>query len=426
MSNTAIRRKECLETKTVNVTKNNVIRKLLSPEEVTEVVRSVLNSEVDSVEYSIRSYSDGKLGYLGSHYCLTVIATMRKKKTATISFFLKTLPYEIPEQVEYVIQNGFFKQEMLFYNTIMPLLRNKYHGESWAPMCYKMKDNLLIFEELINKGYSIRDKLLDKTLMKAGLNAIARLHAASLMAEERLGLPFNQLYPEAFKNTDFDCNQKRKEWFEAGVNVAVAIAERLGHNSDLLHAAFEQVNHGFKPSCTKANVLCHGDLWSNNLMFNNDMPPKCLLVDYQLLRYAPLAHDVSQLLYLCGDRNFRETWESAMLRYYYKTLCETLDAHGVSLTQRPAWSEVVEGMEEQRLSALITATIYFPTVLMNEKCSAQICNDPASFVEYVFRNRIESVFSNMEKDSAYGRRLNEAVAELVELASRLDQLPKPS
>lgn len=422
MSNTAIRRKERLETKTVNV-----IQKLLSLEEVTEVAKSVLNSEVDSVEYSIRPYSEGKLGYLGSHYCLTVIATMRKKKTATLLLFLKTLPHEIPEQVEYVIQNGFFKQEMLFYNTIMPLLRNEYHGELWAPMCYKMKNNLLIFEELIDKGYSMRDKLLDKTLMRAGLNAIARLHAASLMAEERLGSTFIRLYPEAFKNfTDFDCNKMRREWFRAGVNVAVAVAERLGHNSDLLHAAFEQVNDGYKPSCTKTNVICHGDLWSNNLMFNNDMPPKCLLVDYQLMRYGPLAHDVSQLLYLCADRNFRETWESAMLRYYYETLCETLDAHGVSLTQRPTWSEIVEGMEEQRLSALITAIIYFPTVLMSEKFNAQIFSDPTSYMEFTLGNRTESVFSIMEKDSVYERRINETVAELVDLASRLDQLPKPS
>lgn len=426
MSNTAIQRNKCFETEAVNVVENHSVHKLLSFEEVKKVARNVLNCEVDSVEYNTRPYSDGKLGYLGSHYRLTVIATTRKKKTITISLFLKSLPYDVPGQAEFVRKAGFFSKETKFYSTIMPLLREQYHGELWAPVCYTMKENVLIFEELGEKGYTMRGKLLNKMLVRAGLSAIARLHAASLMAEARLDSPFNRLYSETFLSRNFHYNQQTLEWFLAGVNVAAAIAERLGYNSDLIRVACEQVDFGLEPSCTKRNVASHGDLWSNNLLFNDEVPPKCLLVDYQLLRYSPLAHDVSQFLYLCTDRNFRETWESAMLRHYYETLCETLDAHEFDLTQRPAWSELVDGIEEQRLCSLVTAIIYFPTVLMNEKVSAQIFDDPVSYIEYTFRNRTKFVLSLMEKDPAYGRRISEAVAELAELASRLDQLPKPS
>lgn len=428
MSNTTIQRKERLQTETVNVTKDNVIQKLLSLEEVMTVTRNVLNSEVDSVEYSIRPFSDGKLGYLGSHYRLTITATMKRKKPVTFSLFLKTLPYEIPAQMEYVIKIGFFKHEMMFYNTIMPLLRKEYRGELWAPECYKVQENLLIFEELTSKGYSIRDKLFNKTLIKAGLNTIARLHAASFMVEKRLGAPLNRLYPEAFTKRNFDYDQKTQDWFEAGVNFAVAIAERQGYNPDLVRAAFGQssINDAMKPSCTKTNVINHGDLWGNNLMFNEDIPPKCLFVDYQLLRYSPLAYDVSQFLYLCADRNFRETWESAMLRYYYEMLCEILDIHGVNMTERPAWSEILEGIEEQRLCSLVTAITYYPTILMDEKISAQLLGDPVTYAEYTFQDRTKFVLPIMEKDSVYRRRISEAVIELAEFASKLDQLPKPS
>jgi len=114
-----------------------------------------------------------------------------------------------------------------------------------------------------------------------------------------------------------------------------------------------------------------------------------------------------------------------MLHHYYDTLCETLNIHGTHI-QTPPWSELIQGMEEQRLGAIITAIIYFPTVLLNENISARVMNNSASYAEYCFLDRKEFVLSNMEKDPVYKRRINEAVIELAELASRLDQLPKPS
>ncbi|XP_012215176.1 uncharacterized protein [Linepithema humile] len=426
IANTTVQIKRCPETKTgANVNKNNGIYKLLSFEEVKEVVRRVLDNDVDLMEYTIRSYSEGKLGYLGSHYRLDVKAA-KKNETVSLSLFLKSVPYEVPDQADYVIKKGVFKQETKFYSHIIPLLREGYHGEPWAPMCYKVKDNLMVLEELSGKGYSIRDKLFDETLVRAGLSALARMHAASLLAEERLGVPLNRLYPEAFVERAFSHDGMTRLWFEAGVDVAATVAGRLGYDSDLVRSACEEVYHAMKPSCTKINVVSHGDLWGNNFMFNEDVPPKCLLVDFQLLRYSPLAHDVAQFLYLCTDRSFRETRENAMLRYYYETLCDTLNAHAKIRTRRSLWSEVVEGMEEQRLAAVITASIYFPTILMDENLSAQVMKDSASYANYYFWNRKEFVLSNMEKDKVYGRRISETIVELVELASRLDQLIKPS
>lgn len=407
-----------------NVAKNNDIYKLLSFEEVKEVVKEALSDEADLIKYAIRPYSNGKLGYLGSHYRLDVTAT-RKKETVVLSFFFKTIPYEMSNQAEYVLKKGVFKKESKFYNVIMPLLSEEYRGESWAPRCYKVKNDSIVFEELSGKGYSMRDKLFDKTLVRAGLSTIARLHAASLLAETRLGKSFDQLYPDIFVEAAFVHEGMPREWFESGIDVAAAVAKRLGHNPELIRSTCEQVYHATKPSRTKANVISHGDLWANNLLFNNDMPPKCLLVDFQQLRYSPLAHDVAQFLYLCTDRSFRETWENTMLHHYYDTLLETLNIHGIH-TQTPSWSELTEGMEEQRLGAVITAVTFFPTVLMDENLSAQVMSTPTSYFEYYFRDRKEFVLSNMEKNPVYKRRISETVTELAELASRLDQLPKPS
>lgn len=113
-----------------------------------------------------------------------------------------------------------------------------------------------------------------------------------------------------------------------------------------------------------------------------------------------------------------------MLQYYYETLCKILDEH--ESPRKPAWSEVVEGMEEQRLGAIITAVIIFPTVLIEENIGAQILGNSASYTEFSFGDRMKFVSSVMKQDSVYERRINETVIELAKLASRLDQLPKPS
>lgn len=427
MSNITVQIKSCLETKTITdavIKSNNSIYKLFSFEEVKEVMKRVLNDDVAVMEYAIRPYSDGKLGFLGSHYRLEVIASTKKEETVALSLFLKTIPYEVPEQADYVIKKGVFENETNFYGIIMPLLREGYRGKPWAPMCYKVTNNLMVFEELGRKSYSTRNKLFDETLVRAGLSAIARLHAASLLAEARLDVPLNRLHPDAFAEKGFARDEMTRMWLETGFDVAAAVAERQGRDPHLVRAVCERIYDITEPSCTKTNVVSHGDLWANNLMFNNDVPPNCLLVDYQLSRYSPLAHDIAQFLYLCTDRSFREARENAMLQHYYETLCEILNAH--ETPQKPAWSEVVEGMEEQRLGALITAVLYFPTVLMDENLGAQVMNDSVSYAEYYFRDRKKFVLSNMKKDSVYERRINEAVVEIAELASRLDQLPKPS
>lgn len=430
MSNaTARRTKERRETETDDVTVGKVdVYELLPFEAVKEVAKRVLNDDYDVTEYSIRPYSDRKLGFLGSHYRLDVAtAGGRKKGTVALSFFVKSVPYEVPDHADYVVKKGVFGQETRFYSLLMPLLREEYRGGPWAPTCHRVKENLMVFEDLSRAGYSMRDKLFDETLVRAGLSAIARLHAASLLAEARLGTTFDRLYPGAFVERAFIPDGKTRVWFERGVDLVTAITERLGHDPELVRPACERVYPALLPSRTKANVISHGDLWANNLMFNDELPPKCLLVDYQLLRYCPLAHDVAQFLYLCTDRRFRETWESAMLRHYYETLRATLNAHDEArLARIPSLLEVVEGMEEQRLSAVITATMYFPTVLMDENRSTRIMNDPASYDEFSFGNREKFVLANMTVDPVYERRINEAVIELAELASRLDRLPEPS
>ncbi|XP_046828775.1 uncharacterized protein LOC124428583 [Vespa crabro] len=405
------------------ISNQNVFHHLLTAEDIQEIIYRVFNNNMEIINYSLRPYSNGKIGFLGSHQKLCITTRHRNEKK-TFIFFAKIIPYDVPDQADYIITEGIFNKEVIFYNEIIPILYKNYQGERWSPNCYKVKDNYLIFEDLQRKGYTMRNKLFNEELTTAALTTIAQMHAASLIAEDRLAMPLNKIYPNAFEEKGFIWAGQTKQWIDAGVKVAVEIAKNLGLDSSLIPIVSPKIMEAIQSSTKKSNVISHGDLWANNLMFNNDKPPKCLLIDFQILRYCPLAHDVCQLLYLCTSRSFRETREKDMLKHYYKVLCETLKIHQFS-GQCPSWSELLQGIEEQRLGSLITAMLYFPTILMDENLSAQIMNDSNRYLEFTFSDRTNIVIDNMKQDLEYNNRITETIEELIKIAKRLNELPVP-
>ncbi|XP_051170150.1 uncharacterized protein LOC127287337 [Leptopilina boulardi] len=402
------------------------ILKILSKGEIKLLYEEIFRERPEIIEYSIQPFCDEKLGFLGSHLKLELIG--RTKKSQQIkkqSFFMKIIPYQLPSQANFIQESQIFAKEIIFFENIVPELNRNYFGEKWSPICYLIKDDALIFENLKEKGFQmIPDKIFDKELMTSALTSIAHLHAASIIAENRLKQSFNIIFPEAFEENPFDNSVKRLQWFQTAIDFTIYLADKLNLKTENIFHACRKSCDGFKPSLTKRNVISHGDLWGNNLLFN-ETKNKCVLVDFQLLRYSSLAHDVTQLFYLCTTREFRQKYEEELIKHYFTVLtCALLENNAE--TEIPTWKEINDGVEEQRLCGIVTAAIFFPTVLMDGKSGAEIFDNPENYDKYVFHDRKEFVFSIMQKDPHYARRIKEVVEELVEFAEKLEYLPHPS
>lgn len=170
----------------VNSKKCSKFNNIITREEAETLVKNSISTDAKLVDYYLHSYSEEKLGFLGAYFGLVVVAQRPNyDNTVTCRFFVKTMPFDVPTQFTLMQERGYFDKEVGFFRRLVPMLMNNFKGDSWAPVCYLAKENVLVFEDLNTKGFANGPKLLDEQSVKASLASIARMHAASLLAEER-------------------------------------------------------------------------------------------------------------------------------------------------------------------------------------------------------------------------------------------------
>lgn len=163
--------------------------KVLNPDEIGEVVKSSFGPDYRVIDYKIANFSNDKLGFLGAHKSLEITCDKNGKEPKTKKFFVKTIPIDSSEEhKEFVKSSGVFDQESEYFNKLLPELKKSCDCEEFSPRFYLGNSQVIVLEDLRNQGYQMRkDKLLNLESLKAAARTMARLHAASILTEARLG-----------------------------------------------------------------------------------------------------------------------------------------------------------------------------------------------------------------------------------------------
>lgn len=226
----------------------------------------------------------------------------------------------------------------------------------------------------------------------------------------------SERFPDILIETAYQRIGDGSGWVSVGANLAGSIAERLGFDPAKIHNAYNKLLDFIKPSKKHRNVICHGDLWSNNLMFSDSSPmPKCVLIDFQVIRYAPLVTDVLQLLHLNATRSYREEHEVDLLKFYHSTLEQTVRTNDLAnIAKVPTLEDIFKGMSDLRGFGLILATLAFPFVLQDKKQIAECTEDSESFKRFVFVDRRDVTLSYMKENEFFRKMMEGSVIELLE------------
>ncbi|KAJ8679983.1 hypothetical protein QAD02_015770 [Eretmocerus hayati] len=375
----------------------------------------LLNSGEKIVRYELEPYSESKAGILGQHQLLRVQISDQTRTSATHkSFFVKSLSDESTAIAQ--LMDGIFIEETHFFDKVLTTLSRTCRHEKWLPTCYLVQPKQLVFEDLRAQGFSIRESFpLNETDIRSALSSLAELHAYSLMFEGQSSKKLTEIFPNAFKERVFTSGHKYGEIIALGFKTIELMARKLGLDSNLVPEIMRRVYESVRPAkdARVPNVICHSDLWKNNLMFDQSQPPKCVLVDFQLLRYASPSIDVGMLLYINSTPDFRKKMESQMIEHYYEALRHAISRSDAEIVL-PSCEALKEDWQKRRIVGMTYACMYLPGHYLKKEKSDLLMNDPKILEKWLFKDRFGLISKAIDEDPIYKERMTAIVSDLIE------------
>lgn len=263
----------------------------------------------------------------------------------TISYILKTT-LDSDKGGDLIEGMNLFPKEKQMYQDYIPKFVKLYKDAGveieLAPKCVHVEQSskgiVLVLEDLKRQKFHNIDRLkgLDMAHMRRVLLKIAEFHAASAVLHEKDGA-----YNEMFNKSLY--NESNRQLFEGlgGMRHSQYIkAMRQWQMPDveeyieLLPSPEEGFDIGIglnKVDDSEFNVLNHGDMWSNNIMFADEgAEERTLFVDLQIAKWGSPAQDLWYLITSSASLDIKLKEFDHFIYIYHKRLVECLKLLGYS------------------------------------------------------------------------------------------------
>lgn len=287
----------------------------------------------------------------------------------------------------------------------------------------------MVFEDLNHLQYKLRNKFkrFDEAHTLEALKTLTRFHASSIIYEEKRTKELGRIYT---LNQDFELyldkggyENSDNNWFSqcrAGCLEAIKTFSKYNKLQiglvesrwfDVWSAALALAD----PSSEYRNVICHRDLWNNNLMFHyqGNKPDDCVLVDFQAVRYQPPAGDVMLLLYCNLDPKYREENMKKFLNFYIEELFGILVENGID-PNVISKEKFFESAEKQRQWGLITCACLIPQFWINDDQITEIFTDTVQFDKNLSKDKASFIKNMMQSNLDYKEKVMEIFHEIVD------------
>ncbi|XP_034486155.1 uncharacterized protein LOC117790723 [Drosophila innubila] len=234
---------------------------------------------------------------------------------------------------------GIYVREINMYEEVLPKLAEILRQEMGDPrklfaatINVDRERDSIMFEDMSLKKYYVADRIkqLDRQQTQLVLEKLAVFHAlAALLNEKQPGI-FAKKYDRCF------FNQHTRGYQPIMQNMVKALIRSLEDDEELhqryagkLKGVVEHIMEYCERAMeTKKNdfvTLCHGDLWTTNMMFkNNDhgKPDNVLFIDFQFSVWSSPAIDLQYFFHTSLQDDICHT---EMVHFYHQKLVQALN-----------------------------------------------------------------------------------------------------
>uniref|UniRef100_A0A182Q3X6 CHK kinase-like domain-containing protein n=1 Tax=Anopheles farauti TaxID=69004 RepID=A0A182Q3X6_9DIPT len=335
----------------------------------------------------VRPATEAGDNFVSIMYRVRVTVLVGAEDRRNVSLIVKALP-QFGLSEEMIMSLNVFPKEMEMYTEILPAFEQLYREQgaevTFGPRCLKHcsdPTDVIVMEDLKDRQFEMahRQTGLDMEHCQSLLRRLAQFHAASAVYYERKG-PYgakflegmfsekNRAMFEKFQSQhDGFMYQTMSEW----PNNGKLYAELMKHRGMDMFDAILSVT---KPDPTKFNVLNHGDMWCNNMMFQYDDSNKIkeiTLIDFQLCMWCSPVIDLHYFIFSSVRADLRLRELDHLICYYYRHLTENLTLLQYGGVQ-PSLQELHSDFTERQMYGLNTIFSILPICVMEKTEDASI------------------------------------------------------
>lgn len=150
--------------------------------------------------------------------------------------------------------------------------------------------------------------------------------------------------------------------------------------------------------------------------YENNIPIQCTLVDFQLLRHFHPGYDAILLLYSNTTRNFRKSYKSKLLDYYYNVFSKILEKNGLVLDDFLKKDDFLLTVRHFEPVALTQAACTRTLVMMPKELTKGAVDSTENFEMIMFKEeRVNFFVEAFKRDKHFQSTITDDIEDLDEL-----------
>ncbi|XP_017017461.1 uncharacterized protein [Drosophila kikkawai] len=299
------------------------------------------------------------------------------------TFLLKSTLADKDPSSNLFSEYGVYTREMDMYQQILPHMAELVKediGDSRKMFAGTVdvdrERNSIMFEDLSLEKYKVACRLmkLDLEHTQLLLEKLASFHASGAALAERQPGIFEKNYDRGFFN-------KHTRGYEHIMTVLLqALSRSLELNQDLKERYQAKIDgminrlmdYGEQSASNQPGdfvTLAHGDLWTNNIMFQYDgkgRPSNAIFIDFQFCVWNSPVIDLHYFFSSSIQEDLRLLHQPALVQFYYKKLAEALKKLRYS-GYVPSLFQFQQQFRAKAFYAAFASLVFAPTMVYNGK-----------------------------------------------------------